>query len=92
MAKWATVLKKIISSRTVYRLFIKAYSISNYVHFYIDYLIAEPGYYEKNEFGIRLESIMRVIRKSFEVNRQHFPLCCCCSHFTENHVINNNNA
>ena len=30
-------------------------------------LITEPGYYKDNEFGIRLETILRVIRKSFEV-------------------------
>ena len=30
---------------------------------------AEPGYYKKNDYGIRLESILRVVRKTTPVRR-----------------------
>ena len=32
-----------------------------------NWMYAEPGFYEENEFGIRLESVLRVVRKTFEV-------------------------
>lgn len=38
----------------------------------------EPGFYQENEFGIRLESILRVINKTFEVflnNACHHQTC-----------------
>ncbi|XP_046656109.1 xaa-Pro aminopeptidase 1-like isoform X1 [Daphnia pulicaria] len=39
-------------------------------HFEENYFFSdEPGFYQENEYGIRLESILRVIRKTFEHER-----------------------
>ena len=45
----------------------------------------EPGYYKDGEYGIRLETIMRTVRKVFEDNPEESKFCACSLdvHFVE---------
>ena len=64
--KWAISSKKTISSRTVMIVNHSVVVCSASLISPIDSM-TEPGYYQENDFGIRLETVLRVVRKSFKV-------------------------
>ena len=40
---------------------ISPHALLTYYHHLISYYVSEPGYYEKDKFGIRIENVMRVV-------------------------------